>query len=111
MTMVVRAEGVCRVIDLQGRLDTGNAEEILATFMAELQDTPGQVLITLSALEFVSSAGLRVILRVAKHVRGYSGALKVCGADGMVKEVLEISGFDSLLDMYDTEERALATFG
>ncbi len=110
MTMATRGVGACRVIDLQGRLDTGNAEATLAAFMDELQDSPGQVLITLTALEFVSSAGLRVILRVAKHVRGYSGALKVCGADGMVKEVLEISGFDSLLDMYETEEKALSAF-
>ena len=51
-----------------------------------------------------------MILRVAKQVRGYSGELKVCGAQGVVKEVLEISGFDSLLDLYESEQQALDAF-
>ena len=50
------------------------------------------------------------MLRVAKHIRGYSGALKVSGAQGMVREVLEISGFDSLLDLYDDEALAVESF-
>ena len=75
-----------------------------------MQAEPRQVLANLALLEFVSSAGLRVILRVGKHMRGYGGALKVSGAQGMVKEVLEISGFDSLLDLYEHEEQAVGSF-
>jgi anti-anti-sigma regulatory factor len=47
---------------------------------------------------------------VAKQVRGYGGQLKVCGATGVVKEVMEISGFDTLLDLCEDEPQAVRSF-
>ena len=58
----------------------------------------------------VASTWFRGVLRAAKQVRGKGGNMKVCGARGVVKEVLEISGFDSLLDMHDEEDQALSSF-
>lgn len=98
------------VIDIAGKLDTQTAGTALEGLQEHLAASPGDMLINLSALEFVSSSGLRVILRVAKQVRGQGDKLKVCGATGVVKEVLEISGFDSLLDLHDEEAQALAAF-
>lgn len=97
-------------IDIEGKLDTTTSSGTLDVLLQHLQGDPPGVLINLAPLEFVSSAGLRVILRVAKRVRAYGGAMKVSGAQGMVKEVLEISGFDSLLDLYDDEDQAMAAF-
>jgi anti-sigma B factor antagonist len=97
-------------IDIEGKLDTQTSTPALEQLLQLLESNPGKVLISLAPLEFVSSAGLRVILRVAKQVRGYGGDLKVSGAQGVVKEVLEISGFDSLLDLYEDEEQAVGSF-
>jgi anti-anti-sigma factor len=97
-------------IDIEGKLDTQTSTPALEQLLQILESSPGKVLISLTPLEFVSSAGLRVILRVAKQVRGYGGELKVSGAQGVVKEVLEISGFDSLLDLYEDEEQAVGSF-
>ncbi len=106
-----REIGSVQVIDLEQKLDTQTAAPTQEALLLFLSNQPAQVLINLSGLEFVSSAGLRVILRAAKQVRSYKGAMKVAGASGMVKEVLEISGFDSLLDMYELEQQALDSFG
>jgi anti-anti-sigma factor len=97
-------------IDIEGKLDTNTSVPALEELLQLLAGSPNRVLINLAPLEFISSAGLRVILRVAKHVRGYRGTLKVAGAHGMVKEVLEISGFDSLLDLCEGEEQAVGSF-
>lgn len=97
-------------IDIEGKLDTQTSTPALEQLMQILESSPGKVLISLALLEFVSSAGLRVILRAAKQVRSYGGELKVSGAQGVVKEVLEISGFDSLLDLYEDEEQAVGSF-
>jgi anti-anti-sigma regulatory factor len=43
-------------------------------------------------------------------VRSYGGQLKVCGATGVVKEVMEISGFDTLLDLVEDEAQAVRSF-
>ena len=97
-------------IDIEGKLDTKTSTPALEELLQLLESSPAKVLISLAPLEFVSSAGLRVILRVAKQVRGYGGELKVSGAQGVVKEVLEISGFDSLLDLYEDEGQAIGSF-
>ena len=110
MELATREVDAVLVIDIIGKLDTqtaGPAEEQLLAFVDAEQD---KFLINLSGLDFVSSAGLRVILRAAKKIRGNAGPLKVCSAKGVVKEVLEISGFDSLLDLYEEEGPALSAF-
>lgn len=58
----------------------------------------------------MSSAGLRVIVRGAKLLQVNRGELKICNAKGGVKSILETSGFDSLIKLYDTEKEAIAAF-
>ena len=103
-------EGGVVVIDLTGRLDMQTSTGVQEQLLQALSDNPPAVLIGLSGLEFISSAGLRVILRAAKQVNGYQGVLKVCCAEGIVKEVLEVSGFDNLLEHHDTRQQALVSF-
>jgi anti-sigma B factor antagonist len=110
MNINTRNVGEILTIDIDGRLDTQTSTSALEALLVFLQTSPKKILISLALLEFVSSSGLRVILRVAKEVRGYGGEFKVCGANGVVKEVLEISGFDSLLDLYEDETHAVESF-
>ena len=97
------------VIDISGSLDTqtsGTASEE----MARIAQGATKMLLNLECLDFLSSAGLRVILRTAKQLSGSGGTIKICNATGVVKEVMEISGFGSLLDLHGTEADALASF-
>jgi anti-sigma B factor antagonist len=98
------------VVDITGELDTQTAGSAMDALQEHVDTNPENFLINLAGVDFVSSSGLRVILRTAKQVRANGGNMKVCGARGMVKEVLEISGFHRLLDMYDEEAQALAAF-
>ena len=61
-------------------------------------------------LEFLSSAGLRVLLRTGKESQATGGTMKICQPNGVVKEVLDISGFSSFLDIHDDEAEAMAAF-
>ncbi len=110
MNISTRNHDEILAIDLDGRLDSHTSIPALKELMQYMESGPNKVLVNLAALEFVSSAGLRVILRVAKQVHGYGGQLKVSGAKGVVKEVLEITGFDTLLNLYEDEERAVGSF-
>ena len=58
-------------------------------------------------LEYISSAGLRVVLVIAKKLKPVNGQMLISNLKGVVKEVFEISGFTSLLQIYETEEEAL----
>ena len=83
------------VVALEGRLDTVTApqlEEELKTGLEGVTD----LVIDLSKLEYVSSAGLRVLMSAFKIMRN-KGKMKVMNANELVKEVFEVTGFSDFL--------------
>lgn len=98
------------VIDMVGRLDSHSAGEVGDRIAALAMGPEKRLVVNLSAVPYVSSAGLRVLLRGAKLAQAHGGALKLCAAVEMVDGVLDTAGFDSLLVRYPTESDALAAF-
>lgn len=109
MEFRTRLEDDITVVDLSGNLDThtsGAASEELA----RIAQGASKLLLNLEGLEFLSSAGLRVLLRTSKQLKRAGGETKICGAKGTVLEVLEISGLDTLMDLHVSEREALSAF-
>lgn len=98
------------VVDLTGSLDSHSAGEIGDQLTAIAQGTGKHVLLNLEKVTYVSSAGLRIILRAAKLLQTAHGEMKLCSAQDTVKDVMQTAGFDSLLKLYDTEQDAFASF-
>jgi len=98
------------IVDLAGRLDTETSSLVSEKLDRIVQGGTRKVVLNLDQLDYVSSAGLRVILKAAKALQSSRGEIKICRANGLVKEVMEISGFDQILLTYDTESDALAAF-
>ena len=65
------------------------------------------ILLDFANLDYISSAGLRVLLSSAKKLKANNGALKICSLKGMVKEVFTMSGFADIIPIYQNEEEAL----
>ncbi len=99
------------VIDMSGRLDTSTSGAAYDEMVAIAKSGVTKVVLNLDKMEYVSSAGLRVMLTVAKLLKSSMGELKICHANGVVKEVLEVSGFNHLIDIYDEEKDAIAALG
>jgi len=93
---------------LKGRLDAGTSAQAEAAIQDFLGAGGGKLILDLAGLDYISSAGLRVLLVANKAMRRKAGALALCGAQGNVREVLEVSGFTTLFLMADTPEQALA---
>ena len=87
------------VVDLIGRLDSQAVGDQGDRIVAIAQGEDKHVLLNLEKLDYVSSAGLRVILRAAKLLESGRGELKICNAAGVVRTVLETTGFDSLIKL------------
>jgi len=98
------------VVDMVGRLDTETSGYASDELVRITKGSNGKVVLNLDKLDYVSSAGLRVILLSAKLLEASDGEMKICHPNGTVKEVMKTSGFKSLLRMYDTEKDACAAF-
>lgn len=90
------------VVRVSGRLDAVTAPELDKAVMQIIDQGKHKMAFDLTQLEYVSSAGLRTFLVVAKKLKGLSGELSLAGLQGNIKEVLEISGFPSILPCYDS---------
>jgi len=98
------------VVDMSGRLDSISSGDAGDRIMNIVQGENKRVLLNLEKVDFVSSAGLRVIIRGAKMLKGRRGELKLCNPRSDVRSVLETSGFYSLIKIYDTEKEAVSAF-
>lgn len=98
---------VARIEDeLDGQTAAGAQEELLALIGAD----DSRMLIDLEGLRFISSAGLRVLLVVAKELQRTGGAMRICGANESVRSVFEIAGFDTIIPMHADQEEAMRAF-
>lgn len=108
MEILTRDEHGFTVVSVSGRLDAGTAPELEKNCANLISEGGKKLVLELSALEYVSSAGLRSVLAVAKKLKAAGGSLSLCGLSGLVQEVFSIAGFDSFLPVFDTVENAIA---
>ena len=83
------------VLKLEGRLDTATAPE-LEKCIEESLDQINELVFDLTDLEYISSAGLRVILKAQKIMNG-KGGMKVINVNESIMDVFEITGFADFL--------------
>ncbi|MFP4481201.1 MAG: STAS domain-containing protein [Thermovirgaceae bacterium] len=95
------------VIAVSGRLDTATAPEFERESLLRLEEGDKKILLELSELEYISSAGLRAILALAKGAKASGGSVAVCAMTGMVEEVFSISGFDAFIPVASTKDEGL----
>jgi anti-anti-sigma factor len=85
----------------QGRIDSSNSRQREKELMEALEQGGGSALLDFSKVEFLSSAGLRVLLLAANVADRQGGVIRVQGAIPSVREVLVVSGFDDILTLVD----------
>ena len=83
-------------ISLEGRLDTSSSPELEDVLDSSL-DGIQNLVFDLSRLEYLSSAGLRVILSAQKRMGQQQGEMKLCHLNDTVKEILDVTGFSDFL--------------
>lgn len=107
MEVSARLEQGFTVVAVSGRLDAATAQTLEKNCADLISEGGRKFILDLSALEYVSSAGLRSVLSVAKKLKTVGGSLVLCGLSGLVKDVFSISGFDSFFPVYESIESAI----
>ena len=95
----------------EGRIDGVNARDFEEAMKAAINSDDSTVVIDLEGLSYISSAGLRVILLIAKTLRKRNAELSLCSLSDPIREVFEISGFDKIIPVHASREQALAAIG
>ena len=95
MNIEQKKNGTALTLALEGRLDTMTAPQLEAELKSAL---PGVEVLTfdLEKLEYISSAGLRVLLSAQKTMNK-QGTMKVTHANEMILEIFEVTGFSDIL--------------
>jgi anti-anti-sigma factor len=108
---IIEAEGAHQVT-LSGRLDSATSGDFERSLQGLFQAGGGKVMMDFSALDYISSAGLRVVLMAAKRAKQGQGQgqLVLYGLQPHVREVFEISGFLKILEVVNDRAAALVGF-
>ena len=96
-----------RILALAGRLDTETAGDLELTLQDLLGAGERHLLIELDRIGYVSSAGLRVLLGLAKQLDGGKGSLRLCGLSPAVRQVFDVAGFGRLFAIFPDRAAAL----
>ena len=90
-----------------GRIDGQNAVDFQTAIESIVSDSEKAVILELADLVYISSAGLRVILLLAKTLKSRNTQFAMCSISGSVKDVFDISGFGKIISTHDSREKAL----
>lgn len=98
------------VVALAGRFDAQSAGDAEDTLKTALEADAKKILVDMSQVEYISSAGLRVLLSTAKKLAGVSGKLVLCGLKPYVREVFEVAGFTTIFMILPDVDEGVKAF-
>ena len=93
---------------VKGRLDSSSSHK-LDEFLDTLPEGSSGLVLDFAELTYISSAGLRVVLKATKMARGAGVPLVICGLVPQVHEIFDVSGFTTLIPIHASRESALAS--
>jgi anti-sigma B factor antagonist len=111
MNVVARRYANAIVLRVDGRLDQDTCEAFrleLMPFVEKAITESAALVLDLSGVEYVSSAGLRCFVIASRRMKAAKGRILVADLQPMVAEIFEISHFDALMDVHKTVREALA---
>lgn len=102
------SEGDVRVVSVRGRLDSTTAPGFAERLSRALDEPKRRLLIDFSQLEYISSAGFRVLLVAARQASETDGAIALSGVAGKVRQLFDLGGFLDLFQICGTRAEGIA---
>ena len=97
MEIIEREEKEIRIFEVHGRLDSNTSPDFDKKIFEKIDSGSRHLIVDCENLEYITSAGLRVLNKTAKRLKTDQGAIVLCAMKDYVREVFEISGFDTFL--------------
>jgi len=112
MALAHRSYGTTRVVSPRGRLDHDNCDAFqhdLADHLDACAESGAALVLDMSGLEYVSSAGLRCLMIAARQAAARQGRVVAAAPQAVVAEILQISRYNLVLPVFGTTREALAS--
>ena len=100
--------GSVDVLEVIGRVDSTTAPALQERLASEMTAPQARILIDFTRLDYISSAGFRVLLLAAKRADQNGGRLVLCGLSGKVRQLFDLGGFLDLFAISASREDAIA---
>jgi len=110
MEITVKEYKRVAVVTVTGRVDSVTYSEFESILQAEMEKGRVNVALDFSGVEFISSAGLRVLVNARKTVNSAGGKIVIAQPSPQVTETLEIAGLEVLFEQFPDREAAIAAF-
>jgi len=110
MEIIEEKKDTISIFKLNGRLDSNTSQGFEKKIFDAISVGSKNMIIDFNDLDYISSAGLRVILKTTKALNRQEGKIMLCSMQDCVKEVFEIAGFDSFLPIVASMDDALKAF-
>jgi anti-anti-sigma factor len=110
MNVETSYSGSTAVAVVDGRIDSANAKDFDEELSAIIDRGVSGLVVDCGGLNYVSSAGLRVLLIAIRKTNKAGGGLALCSVPDHIREVLEVSGFVRLTKVFATADEARASF-
>jgi len=110
MQITVKTTNEVKILSFVGRLDTQTSPDAQQQLTRLIEEGENSFLVNFEKLDYISSAGLRVLLTAAKQLKGRGSELRICSLNEVVAEVFDISGFTTIFKVFGSESEALDGF-
>ena len=98
------------LVQVSGRVDSMNADQFGEALNTQIDDGKIYLVLDLSSVEYMSSAGLREIVTTLKKAKKAQGDLRIAQPSQRVREVLEMAGLDTIFKIFETQDEAFGSF-
>jgi anti-sigma B factor antagonist len=98
------------LVEVQGRVDSMTANQLGEALNKEIDNGNVHVVLDLSSVDYMSSAGLREIVTALKKAKRAAGDLRLAQPSDRVREVLEMAGLDTIFRIFSTQSEAVGSF-
>ena len=103
-------KGEILILRIRGRLDAISSPQTERKVFEYINNGQNKLVLNFDGVDYLSSAGMRMLLSTSKKIKTLEGRLVVCQVTPNVMDVLKMSGFDHVLDLSLSEEEALRKF-
>jgi anti-sigma B factor antagonist len=110
MNIKQESEGNIVILALEGRLDTLNFALLEKEMTLLIEKNQKNIILDCQDLDYVSSSGLRILLKSLKLVDTVQGRLTICSLQPQIIQIFKISGFDHLFEIYPGRKEAVASY-